>query len=382
MPSATPDPGPQKTNQASIPTAASSQILQAPQSQQTTELDSKSGVESLGSRPVASSAEDGDMGQETDQISPNYDAGTDDDPEQPVGPKVGPDNNVNGELGQTSYPETAPQSNTDTDPVTLPRAPWIPAPATTIDGEIIQPLSNGISVAGTTLTPGGPAVTVSGTPMSLGSDVFAIGTSTVSLATDDPTQVVTTIAGQTITANPTAVEVDGSQLLLPGSPGLTLGGTQISLDLAGQLVVGSKTIPLKGATDNRLITTVAGYQLSANPTAVQVGASTLMRPGGLPMTLSGTMISLDSSSKLIVGSTTINLQPATSGVLDRLVVGGFLSPGSSVGSVNVTNPRGNGTGDGVQIAFLGDAISIKTRLARALGFWILCVCLIHVRFQV
>ena len=128
-------------------------------------------------------------------------------------------------------------------PVALPRLPWIQGPVTNFDGEVVQPLVGWISVVGTTLTPGGPAIKISGTPMSLGSNVFVIGTSSILLATDDPTQVITTIAGQMITANPTAVEF-GSSKLSPGGPGLILSGTLVSLNYAGQLVVGSKTIPL------------------------------------------------------------------------------------------------------------------------------------------
>ena len=130
---------------------------------------------------------------------------------------------------------------------------------------------NGISVVDMMLTPGGPAITVSGTTMSLGPNIFVIGTSSIPLVTDDLTQVVTTIAGQTITANQTAVKV-GNSTLTHGSPGLTVSGTIISLDSVGQLVVGSKTIPLdraSGSLDSEeFTTTVAGQGLTANLTAV------------------------------------------------------------------------------------------------------------------
>ena len=127
-------------------------------------------------------------------------------------------------------------------PVALPGMPWIQDPVTNIDGEIVQPLVNWVSVAGTTLRPGGPAIKVSGTLMSLDSNDFVIGTSSIHFATDDPTQVVATITGQMITANPTAVEFGGSTFA-PGGPGLLLSGTLVSLNYAGQLVVGSNTIP-------------------------------------------------------------------------------------------------------------------------------------------
>ena len=265
-------------------------------------------------------------------------------------------------------------------PIALPRLPWIPGPITNIDSEVVSPLSNGIFIAGTTLIPGGPAVTVSGISMSLGSNVLVIGTSSIPLATDDPTQVITTIAGQTITANPTAVEI-GSSTLTPGSPGLTLGGTLISLNPAGQLLVGSKTIPLDGAGGgsgrNAFTTTVAGQDLTADSTAVRVGSSTLI-PGGPGMTLSGTLVSLDPSGRLVIGSKTVALQSSPGGS-GGLIGGGFLLGGlyasSSVGPGNLASFK-NDTGEGVQ-AFQGTAKSLQSHLVGTLIFWLICACLIR-----
>ena len=262
-------------------------------------------------------------------------------------------------------------------PIALPRLPWIPGPITDIDGEVFQLLSNGISVAGTTLTPGGQALTISGTPMSLGSKALVIGISSILLATDDPIRLMTTIAGQTITANPTAVQI-GSSKLTPGSPGLILSGTLVSLDSAGQLVVGSETIPLEraggGSSGDEIVTTVAGQHLTANPTAVRIASSTL-KPGGPGMTLSGTMISLDSSGRLVIGATTLVLQPSI-GDLDGLIIGGFQSGGSyasgSVGSGNIASSK-NGTGKDVQ-AFQGNAKSLQSRSVGILLPWLLCAC--------
>jgi len=66
--------------------------------------------------------------------------------------------------------------------------------STKINGQTAQPLSHGISIAGTTLTLGAPAITVSGTPISLGSSVLVIGTSTIPMETEVPDQI-TTLAG-------------------------------------------------------------------------------------------------------------------------------------------------------------------------------------------
>ena len=129
--------------------------------------------------------------------------------------------------------------------ITLPSQSWIPGQVTIIDGQIIQPLTNGgISIDGTTLTPGALPITVSGTPISLGSAALIIGSSTVSLDSEVPQQFVTTVAGQAITADPTAVEV-GSLTLIPGGPGTSLSGTLVSLNSDGELIVGTRMIPLE-----------------------------------------------------------------------------------------------------------------------------------------
>ena len=223
-------------------------------------------------------------------------------------------------------------------PVALPRLPWIEGPVANTDGEVVQPLSSWISVAGTNMTPGGPAIKVSDTLMSLGSNIFVIGTSSILLATDDPTQVVSTIAGQRITANPTAVEV-GSSTLTPGGPGLVLSGTLVSLNNAGQLVVGSKTIPprSKSSGGEEIISAVAEEGLTADPTSVQM-ESFEPGPGG-PCIISGAPTALD-----------------------------------SIGSGNVINPK-NDTGKGVQ-AFQGSANDLKNRSAGILLLWLPCACLI------
>ena len=129
--------------------------------------------------------------------------------------------------------------------ITLPRQSWIPGQVTTINGQTIQPLTNGgISIDGTTLTPGAPPITVSGTSISLGSSALIVGSSTLPLDSEVPEHLVTTVAGQAVTADPTAVEV-GSLTLTPGGPGTSLSGTLVSLDPNGQLIVDTRTIPLE-----------------------------------------------------------------------------------------------------------------------------------------
>ena len=120
--------------------------------------------------------------------------------------------------------------------------------------------------------------------------------------------IVTNIAGQAISAAPDAVAIAGDTLN-PGDPGATLDGTTISLDTAGQLIVGSKTISLAQKPPQTITTSVAGQAITAAPNAIIVAGTTLspMDPG---ITLDGTLISLNTASQLVIGSKTIPLDSA------------------------------------------------------------------------
>ncbi len=109
--------------------------------------------------------------------------------------------------------------------------------STVIEGHPVVPLTEGISIAGTTLTPGASPITVSNTPISLGSSVLVIGTSSASLATPTPTAapLIATIAGQVVTAD----------------ANINLSGIPVSLDSSGELMIGSSTIAL-GSSSNTL----------------------------------------------------------------------------------------------------------------------------------
>ncbi len=116
---------------------------------------------------------------------------------------------------------------------------------TTTNSLVIKLLPSGISVAGTTLTPGAHAITAFGKPVYLGSTILAIGTSSIPVLFGNWQSLTTTIRGQAITAAATGVEM-GNGKLLPGAQGTTLGGTLVSLGSSGNLVVGSTTLVLGG----------------------------------------------------------------------------------------------------------------------------------------
>ena len=180
----------------------------------------------------------------------------------------------------------------------------------TLNNQVIQPLSHGISIAGTTLTPGAPPITVSGTPIHLGPSALIIGTSTVPLISENPNPdpLTTTIAGHIITAAPDAIAVAGTTLT-PGAPPITVSGTPIHLASSALLIIGTSTLPLAAPT--QITTTIAGQLITAAPSALTIPATTLS-PGSPRVKIAGTLISLDiASHQLIVGSKTITLDAAS-----------------------------------------------------------------------
>lgn len=248
-------------------------------------------------------------------------------------------------------------------PIILPPVPLIPGQATTMNGQIIQPLTEGLSIAGQTLTPGASPITISGTPISLGPSSLIIGSSSFAITMPGQSWVpgqVTTINGQIVQPLTNGgIAIDGTTLT-PGAPPITVSGTSISLG-SSALIIGSNTISLDSEVSERLVTTVAGQVITADPTAVEVGSLTLT-PGGPGTSLSGTLVSLDSNGQLIVGTRTIPLE-TMSGGLGGLIMGGFRPGGPyATSSAGLGSVLGSGnstaTGNGVQ-AFEGSGKSWK-----------------------
>ena len=98
--------------------------------------------------------------------------------------------------------------------------------------------------------------------------------------------------------------------------------------------------------------------------AVEVGSLTLT-PGAPGTSLSGTLVSLNSAGELIMGTRTIPLE-TTAGGLGGLIMGGFRPGGpyaTSLAGLGSVSGSGNGTatGNGVQ-AFEGSGKSSKSSL--------------------
>ena len=216
-----------------------------------------------------------------------------------------------------------------------------------------------------TLSPGG-AITVAGTQISLpsGASYVLVGSSTIPLVTPptiNSSPGILSFAGQIYTASPSnSAFVIGGQTLTPGGA-ITVAGTPISLPLGSSYaLVGSSTVALIGSpimTNAPKLLTFAHqtYTADSNNGAFTIGGQTIT-PGGA-ITVSGTRISLSPSATAdayaVIGSSTIPLEPATSG-LDLLTFGGKVYTANSftdfvIGGQTLT-PGGVITVDGTRIS--------------------------------
>ena len=238
----------------------------------------------------------------------------------------------------------------------------LPEPlTTTIANQAITANPTALTIAATTINPGDPAATIGGTQIFLNTDSSLIlGSKTIPLASTPPT-LTTTIANQPLTANPTALTIAGTTIR-PGDPAISIAGTPISLNAAGNLVIASKTTPLRTGSSTPLVTTIAGQVVTAAANGIVIAGTTL-KGGDAGYSVNGTIVSLDTAGHLVVGSRTQTFGIESVGS-SGLVVGGSGGPTGSVAgttapsSVSVQGENSHGTGSaattGVQ-QFTGEA---------------------------
>ena len=193
---------------------------------------------------------------------------------------------------------------TSTLPGFIPTASAAPGKVITIAGRIFTILSNGVAVAGQTLSTG-QGTTVSGTPVSLGLDGLVIAGSTIKLPVT-PTAPVITTAGQTFRLLSNGVAVDGQTLSI--GQGITVSGTPMSLGMDG-LVIASSMINLPAVSTAQLLT-AAGQTITIGANGGVIIAGTTLVPIAPAVYIAGKRISLGPNG-LIVGISTISLPTVT-----------------------------------------------------------------------
>lgn len=138
-----------------------------------------------------------------------------------------------------------------------------------------------------------------------------------------PTLPPISVGNQIITANPSSQYDIAGQTLVPGSPPITVSGTQISLAAAATaLIIGSSTVVMTPAPTTGLpIIAVAGTAYTADTAGKYSLDNQILTPGGPAIIVSGTPILLPlSASVLVVGSSTVPLNPVSALVTDLPVL--------------------------------------------------------------
>lgn len=156
-----------------------------------------------------------------------------------------------------------------------------------------------------------------------------------------PPQSIFTIGTQSFTANPTGFEINGTAII-PGGAAQKVDGTIISLDKSGILAIGSSTFSLTNPSATPVLA-VAGQTFTPNPSAFSIAGTTISADGPA-VTISGTVVSLGQHGVLKIGSSTINL-PTASDILPSkvyTVAGQVFTPNPSAFSIAGTTISAEG----------------------------------------
>lgn len=272
---------------------------------------------------------------------------------------------------QITNPEIAALVGTPEDSKSASKAPdQLPQRIfTTVAGQAITAHPTAVAIAGTTINPGDPAVSIGGTRIALNNaGSLILDSKTVPLPSGSPLPetLTTIIANQPITANPTAVTIAGTTLR-PGDPAITVGGTPVALNTAGgYFLLGSKTIPFKTTQSAKpLVTKIAGQTITAAASAIAIAGTTL-RKGDKGFEIDGTVISLDTAGRFVVGSKTqtFDSESVDSGGSTVKVSGPkgpLASAATSVVQSGFSNRTESAAATSVQV-FTGEAWSLSCNL--------------------
>lgn len=217
-----------------------------------------------------SDTEQGNSPSKTSDLNHGIDPAKGSDPNRGIGPKQGnsvsevsgqqadpkPSNNrnqVENSKGSSQHAVPVPQMEPTQTVTASPLNDFADGQAGTTNKQMVEASSDSMFIAGTALDRGAPPITLSGTKsIALQNGNMALG----GLKTGDldggahsglPDRVTTTVNGQAIIADSTALSI-ADTILTPGAPGLALGGTTVSLNSAAQLVVETKKMPPESKT--------------------------------------------------------------------------------------------------------------------------------------
>lgn len=211
-----------------------------------------------------------------------------------------------------------------------------PYPATTLANVFVATAAEGqlsggaVVISGSTVVPGAPAVTINNVAYSLdpAASHIVVGGQTKILSAISPNPISqpanAIIAGETVApaAPGASVFVIGDKTLSLNGPAVTISNTPVSLAPGGNIIIGTSTLkPQSRPTDppnsGLSYITIGGEVFTAIPGNI-VAAGKTLTPGGPPITISGTPVSLGLSA-LIVGTETekITIPPTGTNKADQ-----------------------------------------------------------------
>lgn len=180
----------------------------------------------------------------------------------------------------------------------------------TFAGQAFTTHLSDVFVAGSKVIPNGIGVTRSGTIINLDSDGnLVVDSSTVKIANFGPTPPPSTYTmnGQIFQGDPSFLVVDG-KTMKPGGSGITVSGTLLRLNSGGELIVDTSTLKF------------ASFLPTPPPSVYTVNGQILtgnpsflavggktITPGGAAVTISGTPLKLNSGGEVVVGTSTLEL---------------------------------------------------------------------------
>ena len=193
----------------------------------------------------------------------------------------------------------------------------------TVGGQVISISPSGIVLDGTSYPAGGPAISLPGGVVSL---VPASGKANENGYQNIPVPgsgvKELTVGNQILSISPSGVFFDGTSYSV-GGPAISLPGAVVSLTPSSTM----EEQPDNGddpATDTKDLTstigTIGGHNVVSTPSGLAIDGLSLV-PGGNPITISNTVISLSPSDVLVVGSSSVTLPPQSMSEVGHLLPG-------------------------------------------------------------
>lgn len=183
----------------------------------------------------------------------------------------------------------------------------------TVGGQVISISPSGVVLDGTSYSVGGPAISLSGgivslVPESASGKANENGYQNIAVPGSGVREV--TAGNQVLSIGPSGVLFDGISYSV-GGPAISLPGAVVSLTPSSTI----EKKPDNGdgpATNTKPLTStigiIAGHTVVSTPSGLAIDGLSLL-PGGSPITISNTVISLSPSDVLVVGSSSVVLPP-------------------------------------------------------------------------